>query len=87
MASYNISDKAQADLIRIHQHGMQYFGTARADDYYWAFFEQFEKIVAHPHLYPAVERIPIQTIIAVCAALTAFIIASMTTAISTSSPY
>jgi plasmid stabilization system protein ParE len=36
MGSYKLTEDAQADLIRIHQHGVRMYGEAQADEYYSA---------------------------------------------------
>ncbi len=33
MASYKLSDDAEADIIRIHQWGVRTHGVAKADEY------------------------------------------------------
>lgn len=57
MANYRLTEAAKIDLINIHQYGVINFGEDQADRYYFAFFEQFEKIAAQPYLYPAVDYI------------------------------
>ena len=57
MERYKLSDKAEADLIRIHQCGMRDHGETRADEYYYAFFQRFEELAEQPYLYPAVDNI------------------------------
>ena len=55
--SYKLSEHAKDDLIRIHQYGMRKFGEAQADRYFYAFFDQFERIAQKPYLYQAVDHI------------------------------
>lgn len=57
MGSYKLSAKAEANLVRIHRRGVREFGEARADQYYHDFFERFEELAQHPHLYPQVDHI------------------------------
>ena len=57
MRNYRLTKQAEADLIRIHQHGMRQFGEALADNYYYAFFKRFEQLAENPYLYPAIEHI------------------------------
>ena len=52
MGNYKLSQEAQADLIRIHQHGVRMHGEAAADAYYTAFFDRFEQLAEQPFLYP-----------------------------------
>ena len=52
MASYELSEEAKADLIRIHQYKVLTFGEERADQYYFSFFERFETIAKSPYQYP-----------------------------------
>lgn len=57
MANYKLTEAAKSDLIRIHQYGVLKFGESLADIYYFAFFEQFEKIAEQPFLYQKVDDI------------------------------
>ena len=57
MGRYKLSENAEADLIRIHQHGQRRYSEEQADQYFRAFFERFEKIAEQPHLYSAVDHI------------------------------
>ena len=57
MANYILSNKAKADLIRIHHWGVERFGEAQADKYYLNFFDCFEKIVQQPLSYESVDYI------------------------------
>ncbi|MBL7003919.1 MAG: type II toxin-antitoxin system RelE/ParE family toxin [Gammaproteobacteria bacterium] len=57
MENYKLTEDAKSDLIRIHQHGVREYGEIRADKYYIAFFERFEKIAEQPYLYQAVDYI------------------------------
>jgi len=57
MGNYRLTEEAKADLIRIHHYGMRNFGENQADNYYMAFFEQFEKISDNPYQYQSVDSI------------------------------
>ncbi len=57
MGNYKLSKEAENDLIRIHQYGVSKHGEALADQYYFAFFDRFEKIAEQPYLYQAVDHI------------------------------
>lgn len=57
MGNYKLSKDAQADLIRIHQHGVRVHGEAQADEYYFAFFTRFEQISEQPFLYQGCDNI------------------------------
>jgi len=57
MGNFKLSDQAETDLIRIHQWGVRRFGERRADDYYFQFFERFERLAEAPLLYPAVDEV------------------------------
>ena len=57
MASYKLSEQAKEDLRRIYFRGLEQFGEAQADKYYYAFFEQFDKIAHHPFQYQSVDHI------------------------------
>jgi len=57
MRTYQLSDQAEADLIRIHQYGIRKYGIAKADKYFKAFFEHFEKLAENPYSYPSVGHI------------------------------
>jgi toxin ParE1/3/4 len=57
MASYRISNEAKADLIRIHQYGMEKFGMAQADKYFDSLFDYFDLIGQRPFLFESVDYI------------------------------
>ncbi len=57
MGNYKLTEDAQADLIRIHQHGVRVHGEAQADKYYNAFFDRFRQIAEQPYLYQAIDDI------------------------------
>lgn len=57
MGKYRLSANAEEDLIRIHQWGVRTHGEAKADVYYFAFFDHFDELAGQPLLYPAVDDI------------------------------
>ncbi len=57
MGNYKLTEDAQADLIRIHQHGVKEHGEVQADKYYFAFFDRFEQLAKQPYLYQSVDDI------------------------------
>lgn len=57
MAKYIISNDAKADLIRIHQYGVQKFGMAQADKYFESFFKYFDIIAERPTSFESVDFI------------------------------
>ena len=57
MASYRVSEEANADLKRIYRRGVREYGEAQADRYFDAFFDRFEELAAQPRSYPAVDDI------------------------------
>ncbi len=57
MVNYKLSEAAKNDLIRIHQYGVLNFGEKLADQYFHAFFDQFQKIAEQPFLFPAVDDV------------------------------
>ena len=57
MAKYRLSNEAKADLIRIHQYGVENFGMAQADKYYNSFFEYFDIIAQRPFSFESIDYI------------------------------
>lgn len=57
MTKYRISNEAKADLIRIHQYGVEKFGMPQADKYYNVFFGYFEIIAQQPFSFESVDYI------------------------------
>ena len=55
MANYRLSNEAKADLIRIHQYGVEKFGVAQADKYFDTFFNCFEIISQQPFSFESVD--------------------------------
>ncbi len=53
--NYVLSKEADEDLIRIHEFGVYKFGETQADNYFLAFFKQFEVIAKNPYLYPSID--------------------------------
>lgn len=45
MAGYRLTAEAEADLVRIHQWGVENYGIEQADRYFGAFFDHFETLV------------------------------------------
>lgn len=57
MAEYKLSNEAKEDLIRIHQYGVEKFGMAQADKYYYSFFKYFDIIAQQPFSFESVDYI------------------------------
>ena len=57
MAFYKLSNLAKEDLIRIHKYGVEKFGMTLADQYFDAFFENFERIAENPFYFESVDYI------------------------------
>ena len=57
MASYKLNAQAEADLQRIWLRGLEEFGEAQADVYFYKFFARFEQLAEQPYLAPAVDEI------------------------------
>ena len=57
MGNYKLSEDAENDLIRIHQYGFRKYGETQAEQYYLAFFEQFERIAENPLLFQSVYHV------------------------------
>jgi|AZIJ01.1.fsa_nt_gi toxin ParE1/3/4 len=57
MASYKLSNAAKEDLRRIYAYGLSTFGEQAADDYFYKFFENFERIAEIPFQFPAVNEV------------------------------
>lgn len=57
MVNYKLSNVAKQDLIRIHHYGVQKFGIAQADKYFYSFFDYFEIIAKRPFSFEAVDYI------------------------------
>lgn len=55
--SYRLSNIAVEDLTRIHQYGVETFGTAAAEIYIDQFFDHFEKIASRPWAFEEVPHI------------------------------
>ena len=56
-SSYRLSNIAVEDLTRIHQYGVETFGTAAAEIYLDQFFDHFEKIASRPWAFEEVPHI------------------------------
>ena len=57
MANYKLSKVAKEDLMRIHEYGTRNFGAARAEKYFFAFFDRFEEIAQRPYSFEDVSYI------------------------------
>lgn len=57
MGRFRLTRHAEEDLIRIHQWGVERHGEEKADAYFMAFFEHFERLAERPNMYPAVDHI------------------------------
>ena len=57
MGNYRLTPDAEDDLWRIYNYGLERWGEAQADRYYYNFIEQFEKIAQQPLLYQAADHI------------------------------
>ena len=51
MERYRLTIHAEQDVIRIHQWGVQRHGEEKADAYFLAFFEHFQRLADNPKLY------------------------------------
>lgn len=56
-SSYKLSQEAKDDLQRIYEYGFLNFGEQQADDYFFSFFETFEKIAPYSLHYQSVDDI------------------------------
>ena len=57
MGNYKLSAEAEADLKRIWLRGLDEFGEAQADAYYFKFFARFEQLAEQPYLAPSIDEI------------------------------
>ena len=57
MGAYILSQNAKEDLQRIYSYGVEEFGETQADEYFWGFFETFQKIANNPLAYQSAEHI------------------------------
>lgn len=57
MGNYRLSGQTDADLVSIHQWGVQNHGESRADDYFFSLIDQLQKVADDPLLYPKVDRL------------------------------
>ena len=55
MAEYRLSNEAKADLIRIHQYGVERFGVVQADKYFDSLFAHFDSIAERPFSFESVD--------------------------------
>ena len=54
MEKSKLSVEAENDLIRIHRYGVHRYGENQADQYFYRFFNCFERISTNPYLYATV---------------------------------
>ena len=54
---YKLSQEAKDDLQRIYEYVFLNFGEQQADNYFFGFFETFEKIASYPFHYQSVDDI------------------------------
>lgn len=80
MGSYKLSEDARTDLIRIYHHGLRSFGEAQADEYFYSFIEQFQKIADAPFIISWLMNF-VKATAAAFVVLIAFTSSSMTTAL------
>ncbi|MEM1019818.1 MAG: type II toxin-antitoxin system RelE/ParE family toxin [Pseudomonadota bacterium] len=57
MPGYRLTNAAKDDLRRIYLRGIQDFGEAKADAYFYALIRRFEEIAESPLQYPAIDVI------------------------------
>lgn len=57
MASYQLSERALADLDRLYEHGIHNFGLRQADEYYDALIARFQAIVDRPLQWRRVDEV------------------------------
>ncbi|MBW6480924.1 MAG: type II toxin-antitoxin system RelE/ParE family toxin [Bacteroidales bacterium] len=57
MVKYRLSNEAKEDLIRIHHYGVEKFGMAQADKYFYSFFDYFDIIAKRPFSFESVDYI------------------------------
>ena len=53
--TYELSARADLDMVEIYRFGHERFGEARADDYYLALVDAFEAIASDPLRYPMID--------------------------------
>jgi len=61
---YDISEKAEADILQLYVDGARKHGEARAESYWAGLFRQFVSLSYHPELYH--ERFEITPPVRVC---------------------
>lgn len=59
MLKYRLSEEAKDDLRRIYEYGVFEFGIAQADEYFYSFFEAFDRISQSPAIYQSIDYIRI----------------------------
>ena len=57
MPKFRLSEKAKEDLRRIYEYGVVEFGVTQVDEYFYSFFEAFERISQSPLSYQSIDHI------------------------------
>ena len=57
MDSYELSERAKIDLVRIYHYGRRVFGERQAELYFQQLKEQFQFIANNPYTFAAVDEI------------------------------
>ncbi|MEJ6404683.1 type II toxin-antitoxin system RelE/ParE family toxin [Yoonia sp. 2307UL14-13] len=57
MASYKLSQRAEDDLVRVHQYGVRQWGVVQADAYFYDLLGQLDMIGREPLRFPRVDEI------------------------------
>lgn len=59
MPKYRLTEEAKEDLRRIYEYGVVEFGVPLADEYFYSFFEAFDRISQSPTIYQSIDQIRI----------------------------
>ncbi len=59
MPKFRLTEEAKEDLRRIYEYGVVEFGVTHADEYFYSFFEAFDKISQSPMSYQSIDHIRI----------------------------
>lgn len=54
-----MTEESKEDLRRIYEYAVVEFGVALADEYFYSFFEAFERISQSPTIYQLIDQIRI----------------------------
>lgn len=57
MGKYRLTEEAKEDLRRIYEYEYKEFGERSADEYFYSFFDAFNKIADSPLLYQSIDEI------------------------------